>query len=143
MMTFCSKLKVHNCEYSGKTVEMVMCEVGFQEFEFYIVTAYRSPKINLTVFTKALARILEKHSDKGMIIVGDFNSNSLNAILQMEGFMKSRNFIQLVKKATCDTGSCLDHIYISEGLQQFNWALEVNNCFYSDHKLLVLKLNSQ
>ena len=78
-----------------------------------------------------------------MIIAGDFNSNSLNAISQMEEFMNSRNFIQLVKKATCDTGSCIDHIYISEELQQFSWALEVNNCFYSDHKLLVLKLNSQ
>ena len=44
----------------------------------------------------------------------------------------------MIQKATCDTGSLLDHIYINNALQNLEFFIEQSAAYYSDHDIVSL-----
>ena len=83
-------------------------------------------------------------NDVPTAVMGDINEN-LGA-LRIRPFQKKMNsfgFEQLIKNATCDTGSTLDHIYVNEAMKLKGITTETEAAYYSDHDIITLNIPKQ
>ena len=53
-------------------------------------------------------------------------------------FLKTKGYQQLIQKATCNTGSLIDHIYVNESLRSLNISISQCSAHYSDHDIISL-----
>lgn len=71
------------------------------------------------------------------IIIGDVNVDFVNDC-KFSKFLENKGFKQLVKKATCDTGSLIDHVYVNELLITSHMEIEQSGVYYSDHDIITI-----
>ena len=57
---------------------------------------------------------------------------------KMKRYMENKGFKQLIDKATCDSGSLLDHLYVNQSLSTMNVFSRQTPTYYSDHDVLSL-----
>ena len=50
----------------------------------------------------------------------------------------AEGFKQVVTKPTCDSGTLIDHVYVSTSLKVDT---DVSDCYYSDHDLVLCAFN--
>jgi hypothetical protein len=70
-------------------------------------------------------------------IIGDVNMN-FSQDCKLNTFLERKGFQQLIKKATCETGSLIDHIYANEGLRALDISTEQCSAYYSDHDIITI-----
>ena len=65
-------------------------------------------------------------------IVGDFNEDvSITSNMCCCTMFRSQGFKQMVDKPTHDSGTIIDHLYMSQTLNTMQ--TDVTDCYYSDH----------
>ena len=81
------------------------------------------------------------NNEKTTIIGGDLN---LCGLKQPENYviksLTEIGFQQIVTEATHIDGGAIDHIYIRQECNRFEWSLELSPKYYSDHDGLYLTL---
>ena len=106
-----------------------------------VIAVYRRPQLLLSTFLALFEDYLSniQHHTLPTVILGDFNENLLpyTSSSRLLQFMSSKGFSQLVKVATTDSGSMLDHIYYN---QPCAGVVEVIDTYYSDHDACFLSL---
>ena len=66
-----------------------------------------------------------------MCVLGDFNEDILvGKETHCHIKIESRVFKQMVEKSTCDSGTIIDHVYVTNSM---NIVTYVSDCYYSDH----------
>ena len=79
--------------------------------------------------------------EKTTVIGGDFN---LCVLKQSKNYVNKSfaeiGFQQIVTEATHVDGGAIDHIYLRQGCNRFEWNLEICPKYYSDHDGLYLTL---
>ena len=74
-------------------------------------------------------------------VIGDVNENlGSMKIRPFNKKMCSLGFKQLIKNATCDTGSTLDHIYVNDAMELMEITTEIDAAYYSDHDIISLNI---
>ena len=103
-------------------------------FNIDIISVYQSKSSDEEKLFNLLHQLID---DKATAILGDFNidyerDNNLN------GFMKSKGFSQLIKNPTCETGHIIDHLYVNKYLLDISSFSRQFSVHYSDHDIITL-----
>ena len=102
----------------------------------YLISVYRSPKVSLITLVSVLQFIHHQIlKGKPAIILGDFNVNLLEHSSQRSALlteMYNIGYTQLIKEATTDYGSLLDHVYTN--IQDCVSHVGILESYFSDHK---------
>ena len=75
--------------------------------------------------------------DRPTTIMGDVNMN-FSQDCKLNTFLERKGFKQLIKEATFETGSLIDHIYANEELRALDISTEQCSAYYSDHDIITI-----
>ena len=107
--------------------------------EMVIISIYRPPSVHMCKFTNEMASIADQFKNSQTCIVGDFNEDVLLSSNRICCLMfASHRFKQIVTKATCDSGTLIDHVYVS---CRPRIVTDVMDCYYSDHDFVLCSIN--
>ena len=99
--------------------------------KLHIVSVYRPPSTPMCKFTNELLKIVSKLKEIPTCIVGDFNEDiSITCKRHCWSMLKLNGFKQMVKKPATDSGTLIDHVYVS---QEMTVTTDVTDCYCSDH----------
>ena len=96
-----------------------------------------SPAYHMCDFAKTMTRILKEFRYLQACVVGDINEDILlTSEKQCCSMFCVEGFKQVVTKPTHDSGTLIDHVYMSNSLQVDS---DVSDCYYSayDHVLCI------
>ena len=86
-------------------------------FDFVLICVYRPPAKHICDFSKDLCSLVDCLNTVPLCIVGDFNEDIL---LNNNGYCYTKltnlNLNQVVNTSTHDSGTLIDHMYISSHL---------------------------
>ena len=120
---------------SSRTYSAIM----FKARQFHIIFLYLSSNYNKDDLFALLDAWIENSVPTA--IIGDVNENlGIMKIRQFNKKMCSIGFEQLIKNATCDTGSILDHIYVNNAMKLKGNTTEIDAAYYSDHNIISLNI---
>ena len=95
------------------------------------MSVYRPPSTPMCKFTDELLNIVSKLKEIPICIVGDFNEDiSVTCKRHYCSMLTLNGFKQIVKKPTTDSGTLIDHVYVS---QKITVRTDVTDCYYTDH----------
>ncbi|XP_076872152.1 uncharacterized protein LOC143522233 [Brachyhypopomus gauderio] len=99
---------------------------------------YRPSSYNQTVFLNKLSTLIRQMDSfpEGKIIMGDFNVNLFvtNSVCEV---MQHYGFTQIVKEATTENGTLIDHVYVKD-LDIDKICVSVMPTYFSCHECVVL-----
>ena len=100
-------------------------------FDFVLLCVYRPPAKHICDFSKDLCSLVECFNTVPLCSVGDFNEDILvNNNCYCYTKLTDLNLNQVVNTSTCDSGTLIDHMYISS---HFACESTVADCYFSDH----------
>ena len=90
-------------------------------------------------FAKTMTRILKEFRYLQTCVVGNINEDILlTSEKQCCSMFCVEGFKQVVTKPMCDSGTLIDHIYVSNSLQVDSY---VSDYYYSDHDHVLCAFN--
>ena len=99
--------------------------------KLHIISVYRPPSTPITKFTDELLNIASKLKETPTCIVGDFNEDiSMTCQRHCSSMLTLIGFKQMVKNPTTDSGTLIDHVYVS---QDMTVTTDSTDCYYTDH----------
>ena len=99
--------------------------------KLHIISVYRPPSTPISKFTDELLNIASKLKETPTCIVGDFNEDiSITCQRHCSSMLTLIGFKQIVQKPTTDSGTLIDHVYVS---QDMTVTTDVTDCYYTDH----------
>ena len=117
-------------------LEIVVVEIS-EPTEMIVISVYRPPSTPIDVFMNHMLEIIAQFQQTvPTCIVGDFNEDvsiTLNTcyckMLRLQGFK------QMINKPTHDSGTIIDHVYVSQTVNTIQ--TNVTDCYYSDHDCIL------
>ena len=107
--------------------------------KLHIVSVYRPPSTPICKFTDELLKIVSKLKEIPTCIVGDFNEDiSITCKRHCCSMLTLNGFKQMVKKPTTDSGTLIDHVYVS---QKMTVTTDVTDCYYTDHDYVLCAIS--
>lgn len=76
-------------------------------------------------------------NERPTTIIGDVNMD-FRKDCKIAKFLEEKGFQQLIKKATCVTGSLIDQVYANQALMSCNVETEQCSVYYSDHDIITI-----
>ena len=100
-----------------------------------IVSTYRPPSTTVHLFSSVLCKTLSSFICDNICVVGDFNEDILlSDDKPCYLTLRDQGFKQYVTKPTRDSGSLIDHLYVSPNATVTS---DVIDCYYSDHDFVL------
>ena len=123
----------HNLEY-------VAVHVNYNNDTLLIISLYRPPGSSVNMFLQEMEGILNDINPQSYacIIVGDFNEDICQSKSKILSYFTSRGFQQKIDAPTRDSGSLLDHTYVSPEVNVISSS--VHDTYYSDHDFVSVKI---
>ena len=121
------------------TCELVAVQIC-QPFDMIIVSAYRPLSSDICKFADELVQIITQlNGSIPMCVLGDFNGDILmGKETHCHTKLESMGFKQMVDKPTCDSGTIIDHVYVTKSIKI---VMDVSDCYYSDHDYVLYMLD--
>ena len=108
--------------------------------EIVLISVYRPPSTSICQFTNEMSKVLSLFEEMNVCVMGDFNEDLLVSDSRTCCMMfKSKGYKQYVNKPTRDSGTLIDHIYATPGLQL---TTDVCDCYYSDHDFVLCTMKT-
>ena len=86
-----------------------------EPIQMIVVSVYRPPSTPIDVFMNDMLEITAQFQHVATCIVGDFNEDVLITLnTQWCGMFRLQAFKQMVNKLTHDSGTIIDHVYVSQ-----------------------------
>ena len=123
----------HNLEY-------VAVHVNYNNETLLIISLYRPPGSSVNMFLQEMEGILNDINPQSYacIIVGDFNEDICQSKSKISSYFTSKGFQQKTDEPTRDSGSLLDHTYVSPEVNVIS--ISVHDTYYSDHDFVSVKI---
>ena len=97
---------------------------------------YRPPSTPIDVFMNHMLEIITQFQHIPKCIVGDFNEDvSVTSNTHCCGTFRLQAFKQMVNKMTHNSGTIIDHVYVSQTVNTMQ--TDVTDCYYSDHDFIL------
>ena len=111
-------------------------EIGVVEIsepiQIIVISVYRPPSTPIDMFMNLMLEIIAQFQHVPTCIVGDFNEDvSIASSTCCSTMFRSQGFKQMVNTPTHDSGTIIDHVYMSQTLNTMQ--TDVTDCYYSDH----------
>ena len=124
----------NTANFVSNGMECVVITLQHGDKKLQVAVVYRSPSVPIIQFVQFMTNIVNHVSTAGIatLVLGDVNDNILcDTGSQVERFMTSHGFNQLVKHATTDRATLIDHVYFNK--QCNDVLVQVRDVYYSDH----------
>ena len=116
-------------------LEIVTVKIS-KPIQMIVVSIYRPPSTPIDVFMNHILAIIAQFYHIPTCIVGDFNENiSITSNTCCCAMFTSQAFKQMVSKLTHDSGTIIDHVYVSQTINTMQ--TDVADCYYSDHDFIL------
>ena len=101
-----------------------------------VVLVYMPPSTPIDVFMNHILAIIAQFYHIPRCNVGDLNEDvSVISNTCYSAMFTSQAFKQIVSKPTHDSGTIIDHVYVSQTINTMQ--TDVADCYYSDHDLIL------
>ena len=116
-------------------LEIVAVRVS-EPIQMIVVSVYRPPSTPIDVFMNNMLEVITQFQPVPTCIVGDFNEDvSITSITHCCATLRLQAFKQMVSKPTHDSGTIIDHVYVSQTVNTMQ--TDVTDCYYSDHDFIL------
>ena len=117
-------------------LEVVVLHVVKNDQEMYIISVYRSPHSNISMWCHEISKILALYHASPVCVLGDFNEDIIpDAMCSVQSMFISYGFVQHIHTPTRDSGSLIDHVY-TKNIKIEDVFCDVCDCYYSDHDIV-------
>ena len=97
-------------------LEIVVVEVS-EPIQMTVISVYRPPSTPIDVFMNNMLDIIAQFQNVPTCIVGDFNEDvSITSNTHCCTMFRLQGFKQMISKPTHDSGTIIDHVYVSHTL---------------------------
>ena len=103
-----------------------------------IIFIYRSQQGNYNELNKRIDQLSSKN--KPLLVIGDLNFCFLEASNATKSYFEAKKFKQLITAPTHIGGHLLDHAYLKDRNETFEYSVELQSKYYTDHKGLAITL---
>ena len=116
-------------------LEIVAIKIS-EPIQMIVVSVYRPPSTPVDIFMNHMLQIIAQFQHIPTCIVGDFNEDvSITSNMCCCANCRSQAFKQMVSKLTHDSGTIIDHMYVSQTINTMQ--TDVTDCYYSDHDFIL------
>ena len=116
-------------------LEIVVVEIS-EPIQIIVISVYRPPSTPIDMFMNLMLEIIAQFQHVPTCIVGDFNEDvSITSNMHCCTMFRLQGFKQMVNKPTHDSGTIIDHVYMSQTLNTMQ--TDVTDCYYSDHDCIL------
>ena len=116
-------------------LEIVVVEIS-EPIQIIVISVYRPPSTRIDMFMNLMLEIIAQFQHVSTCIVGDFNEDvSITSNTHCCTMFGWQSFKQMVNKPTYDSGTIIDHLYMSQTLNTMQ--TDVTDCYYSDHDCIL------
>ena len=116
-------------------LEIVDVEIS-EPIQMIVISVYRPPSTPTDVFMNLMLEIIAQFQHVPTCIVGNFNKDvSITSNTCCCTMFRLPGFKQMVNKPTHDSGTIIDHVYMSQTLNTMQ--TDVTDCYYSDHDCIL------
>ena len=116
---------------------MEIVAVGISEpIQMIVMSVYRPPSPPIDVFMNHMLEIIAQFQHVLTCIVGDFKEDaSITSNTHCCAMFRWQGCKQMVNKPTNDSGTIIDHIYVSHTVNTMQ--TDVTDCYYRDHDCIL------
>ena len=108
--------------------------------QIIVISVYRPPSTAIDVFINGMLEVIAQFQNVLICVVGDLNEDvSITSNTCCCTMFKLQGLQQMVKKPTHDSGTIIDHVYVSHTLNTIQ--TDVTDCYYSDHDFILCVLS--
>ena len=101
-----------------------------------VISLYRPPSTSIDVFMNNMLDIITWFQNVPTCIVGDFNENvAITSNTHCCTMLRLQGFQQMISKPTHNSGTIIDHVYVSHTLNTIQ--TYVTDCYYSDYDCIL------
>ena len=101
-----------------------------------VVSVYRPPSTPTDVFMNNMLDIIVQFQHVATCIAGDFNEYvSITSNTCCCAMFRLQAFQQMVSKLTHDSGTIMDHVYVSQTVNTMQ--TDVTDCYCSHHNFII------
>ena len=112
-------------------LEIVVVQIH-EPIYIIVISVYRSPSTPIDVFINHMLEINAQSQHVPTCIVGDFNEEvSITSNTCCCTMFRLQGFKQMVNKPTHDSGTIIDHVYVSQTVNTIQ--TDVTDCYYNIH----------
>jgi len=120
------------------SLEIVAVRISYPS-PVVVVSVYRPPSTSAQKFVTAFTEFYHNISGEVACVVGDFNEDILLSDNKpCSSMFKSLGLRQCVEKPKCDSGTLIDHMYVTPDIHV---KTDILDCYYSDHDFVVSSLD--
>ena len=120
-------------------LEIVVVQIHVP-MQIIVISVYRPPSTPLDVFINGMLDITTQVKNVPICVLGDLNEDvSITSNTCCCAMFKSQGLQQMIKKSTHDSGTIIDHVYVSHTLNTIQTG--VTDCYYSDHDFILCVLS--
>ena len=108
-------------------LETVVVEIS-EPIQMIVISVYSPPSTPIDIFMNLMLEIIAQFQHVPTCIVGDFNEDvSITSNTHCCTMFRSQGFQQMVNKPTHDSGTIIDHVYMSQTLHTMQ--TDVTDCY--------------
>ena len=117
-------------------LEIVAIKIS-EPIQMIVVSVYRPGLTTpIDVFMNHMLQIIAQFQHIPTCIVGDFNEDvSVTSNTPCYAMFRSQAFKQMISKPTHDSGTIIDHVYVSQTINTMQ--TDVTDCYCSDHDFIL------
>ena len=116
-------------------LEIVPVEIS-EPIQMIVISVYRPPSAPIDIYMNHMLEITAQFQHALTCIVGDFNEDvSITSNTHCCTLFRLQGFKQMVNKPTHDSGTIIDHVYVSHTVHTMQ--TDVTDCYYSDHDCIL------
>ena len=116
-------------------LEIAVVQIS-EPIHMIVISVYRPPSTPIDVFMNNMLDIIAHFQNVPTCIVGDFNEDvSITLNTSCCTMFRLQGFQQMISKPTHDSGTIIDHVYVSHTLNTIQ--TDVTDCYYSDHDCIL------
>ena len=121
-----------------QTILEIIVQIS-EPMQIIVISVYRPPSIPIDVFINGMLEVIAQFQNVPICVVGDLNEDvSITSNTHCCTMFKLQGLQQMIKTPTHDSGTIIDHVYVSHTL--LTTQTDVTDCNYSDHDFILCVL---
>ena len=116
-------------------LQIVLVEIS-EPIQMIVISVYRPTSTPIDVFMYNMLEIIAQFENVPTFIVGDFNEDvSITSNTNCCTMLRLQGFKQMVNKPTHDSGTIIDHTYVSQTVNTIQ--TDATDCYYNGHDCIL------
>ena len=117
------------------SLEIVAVQIS-EPMQTIVISVYRPPSTPIDVFINGMLEVIAQFQNVPICVVGDLNEDvSITSNTHCCTMFRLQGLQQMIKKPTHDSGTIIDHVYVSHTLNTIQ--TDVTDCYCNNHNFIL------